>query len=119
MQRIAFIILTTGLTAGLLAVAPGCVTTHIVGHDRTSSGQFMRDVGVTGNRANLTIESGSQVPKLSIIGDDCTVTIEDGADVGRIEFWGNGCTVSLPADMMVYVSQAGANKIIHRPRTGQ
>ena len=119
MQRIAFIILTMGLTAGLLATASGCVTTRLVGHDRASSGRFMRDVGVTGNRTNLTIESGSKVPKLSIIGDDCTVTIEEGADVGRIEFWGNGCTVSLPADMMVYVSQAGANKIVHRPRAGQ
>lgn len=111
MQRIAFIVLTTGL----LVSAQGCTpTTRIIGHDTTTSRRFTNDVGVTGHRTNLTIEAGSQVPKLSIIGNDCTITVQDGADVARIEFWGNGNTVSLPHDLLIYLSQAGANRIVHR-----
>ena len=98
----------------LLATVSGCASNAIVGHGRSQSGRYFHPVGITGHGINLTIGSGSKVPKLSVIGDDCTVTIEDGADVAKIEFWGNGSTVSVPGNLVVYTTQVGNNRIIHR-----
>jgi hypothetical protein len=112
MQRTASLV----LAIAFLVTAPGCVTSRLVGHDQTISRKFTNDVGVTGNRTNLTIEAGSKIPKLSIIGDDCQVAVEDGAHIARIEFWGNGSTVTIPAGLMVYISQAGTNTVVHRTK---
>lgn len=78
-------------------------------------GRYTGDVGITGNGTTLTIESGSNVPKLSIVGDACKVTIEDGARVGRIEFWGTGSTVTMPDNLNPIVASVGVNEVLHRP----
>ena len=108
MKRIFF------ATPVLFVAVLGCATNSFVGHGRSEAGQFFGSVGITGHRTNLTIENGSKVPKLSIIGDDCTVTVEKGADLGRIQVWGNGNTVSVPGELLVYLTEAGKNNVLHR-----
>lgn len=93
----------------------GCAANPIVGHAEMQAGQYFGDVSVVGDGTKLTVTNGSRVPKLSIAGDNCSVTVEDGASLGRLEIWGNGNTVSLPGDLRLTVSQAGANEIIRRP----
>ncbi len=94
--------------------AAGCATNSVVGQAGPQVGRYSGDVGVTGYGTNLTIKSGSQIPKLSIIGDNCTVMVEEGVAVGRIEFWGNGNEISLPEDLTVSIAQVGSNRIIRR-----
>ena len=108
-------ILLLVLVVGLLSVT-GCATNSVVGQAGPQVGRYSGDVGVTGYGTNLTIKSGSLVPKLSMIGDSCIVTVEEGASVGRIEFWGNGNEVSVPEDMAVSIAQFGANRVTRRPR---
>jgi hypothetical protein len=106
----------------LLAIAftclTGCVTNPVVGHAAVQVGRYSGDVGITGNGTTLTIQSGSNVPKLSIVGDACKVTIEDGARVGRIEFWGTGNMVTMPDNLNPIVASVGVNEVLHRPPSG-
>jgi len=97
---------------GLLA---GCVTNPIVGHGLVQAGRYKGDVGISGNGTELTIQSGSNVPKLSIVGDACKVTVEDGARVGRIEFWGAASTVTIPDNLDPIVASVGTNRVVRRP----
>lgn len=102
------------LIIGSLGIA-GCATNSVVGQAGPQVGRYSGDVGVTGYGTNMTIKSGSQVPKLSLIGDNCTVMVEEGVTLGRIEFWGNGNEVSIPEDMTTSIAQFGTNRIIRRP----
>ena len=108
-------LMTNTLLATVFACLAGCATNPIVGSAGNQAGRFTGDVGISGNGTTLTIQSGSQVPKLSIIGDACTVNVEDGATVGRIEFWGNGNTVTIPDDLNVMTAAMGTNKVVRRP----
>jgi hypothetical protein len=103
------------LSAISLALLSGCVTNPIVGHGAVQSGRYTGDVGISGNGDKLTIQSGSNVPKLSIVGDACVVNVEDGALVRRIEFWGTANTVTIPEDLDPIVASVGVNKVVRRP----
>ncbi len=102
------------LTTGL-ALVTGCVTNPIVGHGISQTGRYRGDVGITGNGTTLTIQFGSEVPKLSIVGDACTVNVEDGALVRRIEFWGTANSVTIPESLNPIVASVGTNKVLRRP----
>ena len=93
----------------------GCAANPIVGHGVSQVGRYRGDVGITGNGAELTIQSGSEVPKLSIVGDACIVNVEDGAVVRRIEFWGAASTVTIPDNLEPMVASMGTNKVVRRP----
>ena len=103
------------LFASDLTSPMGCATNPIVGHAVAQAGRYTGDVGITGNGTTLTIQSGSNVPKLSVVGDACRVTIEDGARVGRIEFWGTASTLTSPDDIDPIVAWVGTNRIVRRP----
>ena len=79
------------------------------------AGHGTGDVRITGNGTELTIQSGSNVPKLSIVGDSCKVTVEDGARIGRIEFWGTGNTGTIPDSLNPIVALVGVKEVLHRP----
>ena len=102
------------LLLGSFACVAGCVTNPIVGHGAAQAGRYTGDVGITGNGAELTIQSGSNVPKLSIVGDACIVNVEDGAVVRRIEFWGTANTVTIPDGDNPIIASVGVNKVLHR-----
>ena len=102
------------MVAGLCLLA-GCVTNPVVGHGIVQSGRYTGDVGISGNGTELTIRSGSNVPKLSIVGDSCKVTVEDGARVNRIEFWGTASTVTIPDNLDPIVASVGTNRVARRP----
>jgi hypothetical protein len=104
--------------AAAVACATGCVTNPVVGHGISQTGRYRGDVGITGNGTTLTIQSGSEIPKLSIVGDACTVTVEDGAVVRRIEFWGTANTVTIPEKLDPIVASVGTNKVQRRPVGG-
>jgi hypothetical protein len=96
----------------------GCASNPIVGHGGSQAGQYNGNVGITGNGSTLTIQEGSNVPKLSIVGDGSKVTVEDGAVVQKIEFWGNGNVVTIPDNMSVSIAAMGTNQVVRRPRSG-
>ena len=106
------------LIAGSALALAGCVTNPIVGHGIVQTGRYHGDVGVTGNGATVTIEAGSDVPKLSIVGDACNITVADGASVRHIEFWGAANTVSIPDNLSPIVAAVGTNKVVRRPAGG-
>jgi hypothetical protein len=110
MGKVGWLVL---VLAGLAFVA-GCVTNPIVGHGAVAAGRYTGDVGITGNGTTLTIQVGSDVPKLSIVGDANKVTVEDGARVGRVEFWGTSNTVTIPDNLNPIVASVGVNKVLHR-----
>jgi hypothetical protein len=103
------------LVATTLAGMVSCSTNPVVGHGAAQVGRYTGDVGITGNGTELTIQSGSNVPKLSIVGDACIVSVEDGAVVRRIEFWGTANTVTIPDNLNPIVASVGVNKVVHRP----
>jgi hypothetical protein len=111
-MKMASIRMAVIVTLGCLT---GCVTNPIVGHGAVQTGRYTGDVGITGNGTELTIQSGSNVPKLSIVGDACVVNVEDGAVVRRIEFWGTANTVTIPENLNPIVASVGVNKVVHRP----
>jgi hypothetical protein len=102
------------LLAVVFAGPLGCVTNPIVGHGAVHTGRYTGDVGITGNGTNLTVQAGSNVPKLSIVGDACSVNVEDGAVVRRIEFWGTANTVTIPENLDPIVASMGVNHVVRR-----
>ncbi len=110
MKRVSITLLLAIVFAGPM----GCVTNPVVGHGAVQTGRYTGDVGISGNGTELTIQSGSKVPKLSIVGDACVVKVEDGAVVRRIEFWGTANTVTIPADLDPIVASVGVNQVLHR-----
>ncbi len=107
-------VLTNVAFGAALLMLVACATNPIVGHGITQTGRYTGNVGVTGNGTVLTIEAGSDVPKLSIVGDACKVTVQDGARVERIEFWGTANRVTIPDNLSPRVSSVGTNTVIHR-----
>jgi hypothetical protein len=109
-SRLSYVLAAVGLVW-----ATGCAANPIVGHGVSQVGRYRGDVGITGNGTELTIQSGSEVPKLSIAGDACIVNVEDGAIVRRIEFWGSANTVTIPDNLEPMVASMGTNKVVRRP----
>lgn len=105
--------------AASVLVPAGCAQRVSISGEGVVQAQLVHgDVGITGEDHELTILSGSEVPKLSIIGDDVEVIVEDGAQVHKIEIVGEDNTVTCPQNASVQFSSIGDNnKIRYRSRS--
>ena len=100
----------------VLTLTSGCAYNSIAGTGIVRADQYFGNVGVTGGGSNITILTGSKVPKLSVLGSNNTITVEEDVELSRIEFWGKGNTVSIPENLVVRTTEVGNNQIIRRPR---
>jgi hypothetical protein len=100
--------------AAALLAAAGCSSTNrIVGHNLTQAGHWYGELGITGDRNNITVQAGSRLTKLSVLGDGNTVTVEERCSLGKIELWGQENTVTVPDYLVVRIAQWGpANQVI-------
>ncbi len=105
------------LCAGMLLIVSiaGCATNAITGDSTRHEQIYHGVVGITGADHEITIEKGSQVPKLSIMGADNSVFIQDGAVVEKIEIVGEDNDVSCPVGLVFEFTQIGEdNRVTHR-----
>lgn len=112
MNRIA----CTALALGVLLLATGCAHNAIVAHDSTRVGVFFGDLGIKGDRNNVTVQPGSRLTKMSFWGNDNTVAIEDDVTLPQVEFFGLNNTISIPQHLMIRLTEVGeGNKVVRRP----
>ena len=103
------------LAAGLLAGLAGCAANSISGSGARYQQVFQGSISIVGESHEVTIQSGSKVPKLSILGEDVRVTIEPGAAVVKIEVAGDDNEIICPEGLNVEFATTGDdNRLIRR-----
>jgi len=106
----------TGLAAGcLLVLLAGCATHAISGDGGRRVQVFQGPVAIHGDDLDVTIQRGSDVPKLSILGDSIRVTVEEGAVVRKIEVAGDENVVTIPPGTAVIYTEIGDDNELRNP----
>ncbi|MFH0980831.1 MAG: hypothetical protein V2A79_04760 [Planctomycetota bacterium] len=103
------------LAGWAMVLATGCTQMAITGEAGRHEQVIHGNVGITGEKHELTILSGSDVAKLSIIGEDNRVVVEDGAVLRKVEIIGEDNEVICPPGLTVQYSGIGeGNRLKHR-----
>lgn len=77
---------------------------------------FFGDLGIKGDRNNVTVQPGSRLTKMSFWGNDNTVAIEDDVTLPQVEFFGLNNTISMPQHLMIRLTEVGeGNKVVRQP----
>jgi hypothetical protein len=105
------------LLAGLVIMSSaGCARYAIRGKGGVYEQVYEGSLRINGNDNELTLLTGSDVPKLSIFGRDNRVIFNDGATVSKIEIAGADNAVTYPKGLKFKYSEIGKdNKLIERP----
>jgi hypothetical protein len=102
------------LTGLMLVAATGCAGNAIHGSGGQRVQVFHGPLSIAGDDHQITIQRGSEVPKLSILGDSIHVTIEDGVEIKKVEVAGDDNEIVCPANMSFEYSEIGdGNRLIH------
>lgn len=97
-----------GLCLLTLGLASGCINNNRIVASRVSQANtWYGELGITGHGNDITIQSGSDLTRLSIIGDFNKVRVEPRSTLGKIEIWGKDCKVYVPARMVIRKNVVG------------
>jgi len=100
------------LLAGLL----GCATGNAISGDGSKRALvFQGPVSIAGQYIEVTIQRGSDVPKLSLLGDSLRVVIEEGAAVRKVEVAGDDNEVVCPDGMTFEYTELGDDNRLKHP----
>jgi hypothetical protein len=108
---------------GVVLLTSGCTgrwKTNPIVNPRGSveARRYYGNVGIEGNGNNVTMQAGSNVPRLSIFGHNNQVVVEDGCTLFEVEIVGDGNIVNLPArHVLVRAKIWGKSSVTYRGTT--
>ncbi len=95
----------------------GCANNSSVSGGQTRSGRFFGDLGIRGSENNWTVETGSELRRLSVWGDANRITVQYGARISKVEVFGKNNIIMLPKYLIVRHSVIGGNnQFLDTPR---
>jgi hypothetical protein len=102
-----------------LSTLAGCASNRIVGNKIVRSSRWYGELGITGHLNEITIETGSNLTKLSVIGNYNNVHVLDGVPLGKIEIWGQQNKVYIPMGLTIRDNIVGHGSEIIRTTPGE